>query len=312
MSLHDELATLVAVAGSASFAAAARRLSLSPAMVGRRIQALEDRYGAKLIERTTRSHRLTPVGRRALDKATEIVRAVEELDELARVDARELSGRVRMSAPTTLGIRRIAAIVAAMSAEHPDLVVELGLGDERVDLVSAGIDLAVRIGELPSSSLVARQVGSYGFVCCAAPAHLAREGTPSTPHELGAARCVLNLNLVPRERWPFHDAAGERFTVEVRGTLKIDKSTTARRSARPRWPGIIYAPRELVADDLAASVLVDVLPEWRTIELPIHIVHPSRTMVPRRVSAVIDALAAGLREGGREPTDPARPGNSVN
>ena len=296
MSLHSELATLVAVAGSASFAAAARRLSLSPAMVGRRIQALEDRYGAKLIERTTRSHRLTPVGRRVLDKASEIVRAVEELDELARVDARELSGRVRMSAPTTLGIRRIAAIVAAMSAEHPDLVVELSLGDERVDLVSAGIDLAVRIGELPSSSLVARRVGRYGFVCCASPAHLAREGTPPTPHELGAARCVLNLNLVPRERWPFHDAAGERFTVEVRGTLEIDNGE-ALRAAALAGAGIIYAPRELVADDLAAGALVDVLPDWRTIELPIHTVHPSRTMVPRRVSAVIDALAAGLREG---------------
>ena len=131
MSLHTELVTLVAVADSASFAAAARRLSLSPAMVGRRIQALEARYGAKLIERTTRSHRLTPVGQRVVEKAGEIVRAVEELDELARVDSRELSGRVRMSAPTTLGIRRIAAAVAAMSAEHPDLVIELSLGDER-------------------------------------------------------------------------------------------------------------------------------------------------------------------------------------
>ena len=153
----------------------------------------------------------------------------------------------------------------------------------------------MRIGELPSSSLVARRIGRYGFVCCAAPAHLAREGRPSTPHELERARCILNLNLVPRERWPFHDAAGARFTVEVRGTLEIDNGE-ALRAAALAGAGIIYAPRELVADDLATGALVDVLPDWRTIELPIHTVHPSRTMVPRRVSAVIDALASGLRE----------------
>ena len=295
MSLHTELVTLVAVAGSSSFAAAARRLSLSPAMVGRRIQALEERYGAKLIERTTRSHRLTPVGQRVLEKAAEIVRSIEELDELARVDSRELWGRVRMSAPTTLGIRRITSAIAALSAAHPDLIIELSLGDERVDLVSSGVDLAVRIGELPSSSLVARRIGGYGFVCCAAPEHLAREGAPSTPHELGQARCILNLNLVPRDRWPFHDAQGTRFAVEVTGTLEIDNGE-ALRAAALAGAGIIYAPRELVADDLAAGALVDVLPDWRTIELPIHTVHPSRTMVPRRVSAVIDALVAALRE----------------
>ena len=100
---------------------------------------------------------------------------------------------------------------------------------------------------------------------------------------------------MPRDRWPFHDAAGERFTVEVRGPLEIDNGE-ALRAAALAGAGIVYAPRELVADDLATGALVDVLPDWRTIELPIHTVHPSRTMVPRRVTAVIDALAAGLRE----------------
>ena len=182
-----------------------------------------------------------------------------------------------------------------MSAEHPDLVIELSLGDERVDLVSAGVDLAVRIGELPSSSLVARRVGRYGFVCCAAPAHLAREGNavdasrarPGPVHpepEPGAARPLA----VPRRGGRALHGRGARHA--------RDRQRRGAAGGRPGGAGIIYAPRELVADDLAAGALVDVLPDWRTIELPIHTVHPSRTMVPRRVSAVIDALATGLRE----------------
>ncbi|MBC7799574.1 MAG: LysR family transcriptional regulator [Gemmatimonadaceae bacterium] len=295
MAVLSDLETFVAVAGSRSFAAAARRLALSPAMVGRRIQSLEERYGAKLIERTTRSHRLTGTGQRFLAKANEILETVEELGELARPDDVALSGRIRISGPTTFGITRLAEIIARLSETHPALAIELNLSDRNVDLVGEGFDLAVRIGELASTAMIARRVGSYFFVCCASPSYLDIQGAPKTPADLERFRCILNLNLVPRDRWPFHDESGARFTVEVRGNLEIDNGE-ALRTAALAGAGIIYAPHDLVSVELRDGTLVQILEGWPTMTLPIHTVHPSRRLVPRRVKALIEVIAEELRD----------------
>jgi DNA-binding transcriptional LysR family regulator len=293
MTEFSELETFVAVIGSGSFAAAARRLSLSPAMVGRRVQALEEHHGAKLIERTTRSQRLTALGEEFLAKARQIVEAVEELGELTRPDTSRLSGRIRVTGPTTLGIKRLARIIAEMSERYPSVSIELNLGDRPVDLIGDGFDLAVRIGTLKSSTMIARRVGSYRFVSCAAPSYLERYGAPKTPEDLVRARCVLNLNLVPRNRWPFHDKTGALFTVEVHGNLEIDNGD-ALRAAALAGAGITYSPRDLVADDLRDGALVQVLADWPTMTLPIYTLHPSRRFVPRRVAILIEAIAQGL------------------
>ncbi len=290
----SDLETLVAVAASGSFAAAARRLSISPAMVGRRIQTLEDRYTAKLIERSTRSQRLTATGKDFLLMAKQIIEGFDALNDLAHPDTQHLSGRIRVTGPTTLGIKRLAQIAAAFTSHNPDVAIELNLSDRSVDLISGGYDLAVRIGELPASSLIARRVGTYRFVCCASPGYIQRQGAPNAPGDLLRASCVLNLNLVPRNRWPFVDAAGIPFTVEVRGNLEIDYGE-ALRSAALAGAGIIYAPLDLVEDDLQSGQLVQVLPNWQTMSLPIHTLHLSRRQVPRRVSAFIEAVAHDLK-----------------
>lgn len=294
----SDLETFVAAANIGSFAAVARRMSISPAMVGRRIQALEERYGAKLIERTTRSHRLTALGEQFLEKATQIIESVSELSELAHPANNQLSGRIRLTAPTTLGIKHLARIVSHFSVRHPDVIIELSLSDRAVDLITGGFDLAVRIGELQSTSLIARRVGTYRFVCCASPVYLNQHGTPQTPYDLAHARCVLNLNLVPRSRWPFQDKKGAPFAVEVSGKIEIDNGE-AQRSAALAGAGIIFSPRDLVEEDLAQGTLVEVLQHWNAFTLPIHTVHPSRRFVPRRVSALIEAVAEGLRERGK-------------
>jgi DNA-binding transcriptional LysR family regulator len=162
-------------------------------------------------------------------------------------------------------------------------------------LIAGGFDLAVRIGELPSSSMIARRVGTYQFVCCASPDFLARYGIPQTPHQLAETQCVLNLNLVPRNRWPFWDQKGAPFTVEVNGNIEIDNGE-ALRAAALADAGIIYSPRDLVADDLKAGTLVQVLETWQKLELPIQTVHTTRRLVPRRVSVLIEAIADGLRQ----------------
>lgn len=294
MSELINLETFVATARAGSFAAAARQLGVTPALVGRRIEALEERHGARLIERTTRAQRLTELGEGFLVRAEAVLDAAAELDELTRADAGQLSGRIRVSGPTTLGIVRLAPIVADFCAAHPGVTVELQLNDRRIDLVNDGFDLAVRVGVLQPSGLIARRIGTYGFAVCAAPAFLERHGTPRTPAELSSARCILNLNIVPRNQWVFHGPGGDAVVAEVGGGLQIDNGE-AQRTAALAGAGIAYLPLDLVRADLAAGRLTAILTHWQTLTLPIHLVHPSRRLVPRRLTALMDAIAHGMR-----------------
>ena len=288
------LQTFIAAARSGSFAAAARQLGISPAMVGRRIQALEERYASRLIERTTRSQRLTELGSQFLARAEAVIAASEELDELAQPETAPLSGRIRLSGPTTIGIKRLSLIAARFSAMHPDVVIEMSLTDRRVDLVEEGYDLAVRVGELQPSTMIARRVGTYRFVCCAAPAYLARFGKPAHPDQLIRHNCVLSLLLTPRNRWAFLRPDGTPFSVPVQGNVEIDNGD-ALRIAALAGAGIICSPLDLVADDLESGALVRVLGDWALSTRPIYTIHPSRRLVPRRVTAFIEAVAEGLR-----------------
>ena len=290
-----DLKTFAVAAMTGSFAAAARRLSLSPAMVGRRVQAIESEYGAKLIERTTRRQRLTDLGSQFLEQTTKVLEAVDGLAEIARTETSGLTGRIRMSGPTTLGIKRLAPLISRFAEQHPSLSVELNLSDRSVDLIGEGYDLAIRIGHLRPSSIIARHIGEYAFVCCASPDFLRREPAPKTPQDLASSRCVLNLNLVPRNRWPFETPGGELFTVDVRGNVEIDNGEALRMAAL-QGAGIAYAPVELVKDDLASGALIEVLAGWRKLSLPIQAVYPSRRYLPRRVVAVIEACARELRD----------------
>ena len=289
----DELRTFIAAARIGSFAKAARQLNLSPAMVGRRIQGLEQRHGTKLIERTTRSQRLTETGQDFLLRAEAVIGAVEALEETSAKGP--LTGRIRLTGPTTVGIRRLPPVIASFTAAHPGIIFEMSLTDRRVDLIAEGYDLAVRIGTLPSSSMVARRVGTYRFACCASPDFLDRHGTPRHPGDLERARCILNLNLIPRNRWTFHDRTGAALTVEVGGGIEIDNGE-AQRAMAIDGAGIVYLPLDLVGDDIASGALVQILGDWSLPTLPIHTIHPSRNLVPRRVSAFIEAVAEGLRE----------------
>ncbi|WEJ32828.1 LysR family transcriptional regulator [Devosia sp. SD17-2] len=289
----DALRTFIAAARLGSFAGAARQLNLSPAMVGRRIQGLEERYGLKLIERTTRSQHLTEQGGLFLARAEAVLDAAEALAECSS-DTGALTGRIRLSAPTTLGIARLPAIVARFSAEHPGVVVEMSLANRRVDLVGEGYDLAVRVGELATSSLVARRIGTYRFVCCVVPDFLARHGPLTHPTQLAQARCVLNLNFAQRNHWQFIGNDEHVLTVEVGGGIETDNDEAQRLLARD-GAGIAYLPRDIVVDDLAAGSLVPLFEDWSLPSMPIHTVHASRSLAPRRVRLLTEALSVGFR-----------------
>ncbi|MDC9822843.1 LysR family transcriptional regulator [Devosia sp. ZB163] len=289
------LETFVAAVRAGSFAGAARLLGISPAMVGRRIQALEDHHGARLIERTTRAQRLTELGESFFAQAETVLEAMSELDDLTRTEPGRLSGRIRATGPATLGIFRLASIVARFCDENPAVTVELSLNDRRSDLIAEGYDLAIRVGELQASTMIARRVGTYRFRCVASPAYLTAFGAPATPEELRQHRCILNLNMTPRNRWPFIGPGGASVIAEVSGGLQIDNGE-AQLAAALEGAGIVYLPVDLVERPLRENRLVEVLPHWDRMTLPIHLLYPSRRLVPRRLSAFMEAIAAGLRE----------------
>ncbi|RYE10782.1 MAG: LysR family transcriptional regulator, partial [Hyphomicrobiales bacterium] len=175
----DALETFVTAVRTGSFAAAARALGVTPAMIGRRIQALEAHYGTRLIERTTRAQRLTEAGDAFLRHAETVLDAAAELDDAMSSAPGRLEGRIRMTGPATLGVSRLAEIVARFQSANPAVTVEMVLSDRRMDLIADGFDFAVRIGELPSSSMIARRIGTYALVLVASPAFIAREGAPA-------------------------------------------------------------------------------------------------------------------------------------
>ncbi len=288
----ESLETFATAVRTGSFAAAARVLGVTPVMVGRRIQALEASYGARLIERTTRAQRLTEAGEAFLARAEAVLEAARELDDAMRSAPGLLEGRIRMTGPATLGVFSLAAVAARFQAAHPAVTIEMVLSDRRMDLISEGFDFAVRIGELQNSAMIARQVGTYRLVLCATPAYLAIHGTPKQPSDLAAARCLINLNMSPRNRWPF-TRDGRREVAEVSGGLQIDNGE-ALRAALLADAGIAYMPTELVAADLETGRVVRLLPEWQTLTLPIQLLHPSRR-VTRRVSVLMETIAAELR-----------------
>lgn len=257
-------------------------------MVGRRIQALEERYRLKLIERSTRSQHLTEAGRAFLERAETVLEAAEALGEHSAGD--NLSGRVRITAPTIIGITRLPAILADFDARHPGVVLEVNLSNRRVDLIAEGYDLAIRIGALPDSGLVARRLGSYGFACCASPDFIQRHGKLTHPSQLSQARCLLNLNLVPRNRWPFIGPKGEEIVVTVGGGIEIDLDEAQRKLAID-GAGIAYLPLDLVDRDLAEGRLVAMFSDWTMPTMPIHAIQPSRRFVPARVRAFLDSVA---------------------
>jgi DNA-binding transcriptional LysR family regulator len=286
----DELAVFLAVIEAGGLAAAARRLRRSPAAVTRILAALEARVGTRLIERTTRRLSVTDAGRRFADDARRILGAYETAVE--REAAGPLRGSLRVSAPLVFGRRHVAPLVARFLDDHPQVSAELVLNDRNLDLVEQGIDLSVRIGALADSSLVARKVGEVGRLLVASPAYLARRGAPSRPADLPEHEIVHASTQSGPSDWRF-EKAGRRETVRVRPRLMINAIEAVVTQA-VEGRGIARLFSYQVADELADGRLVRLLPEWEPAAIPVQLVTPTARLMPARVRALLDFVAAEL------------------
>src|SRR5262245_10018345 len=298
----DRLAGIPAFEGvvaAGSFAGAARALNLSVAAVSKQVRALEDRLGVRLLHRTTRQVRLTEAGQRFHERCQRILADLEDAEREVAERQATPRGRLRVSAPMSFGQRHIGPVVSAFLGRNPDVQVDLVLDDRFVDLLAEGFDVAIRIAELHDSSLVARRLCASRRVLCAAPGYLARHGTPVTPDELTAHRCIGYAYMASGCDWPFRTREGRRL-VRVHGPVMSNNGDVLRVLALDAC-GVALLPTFLVADDLREGRLREVLPDQLDGDPAVWVVQPTRRHVPLAVRAFVDFLVA--RFAGTPPWD---------
>ncbi len=294
-----ELAAFVRTVDRGSQAAAAPELGVTPAMVGRYVRALEDRLGTRLLNRTTATQSLTAAGQTFHAQASSILDQLEEAEMAASDRQSEPQGALRVNAPMVFGVRYLAAAVAEFGALHPRLRVDLSLNDRVVDLVEEGYDVAVRIGDLADTSLIARRLAPCRIVLCASPGYLARAGAPERPEDLRQHNCILYTYSRTGSAWRLH-RDGEAVEVRSQGNLTANNGD-ALLAASLADAGICNHPTFIAADALRDGRLVQVLPEWSLSSLTVYAMYPSIRNLSPKVRAFVDFLAG--RFGDTPPWD---------
>ena len=299
MDRFEEMRVFTAVVDAGSFVGASDALDMSKAAVSRHVADLESRLGVRLLHRTTRRLSLTPEGEVFQGRCRELLGGVEEAETEITASSGEASGVLRINVPFSFGLLHLAPLWAEFMAQHPKVVLDVTLADRVVDLVEEGFDMAVRIARLPNSSLVSRQLTSTRLVLCASPAYLEAHGQPEHPADL-ARHAVLTYSLFSMgEQWEFTgpDGAPGTTSVKVSPRLRTNSGDTCRVAAL-RHQGIVLQPSFLVGPDLQAGTLVEVMPAWRSIELGVYAVYPSRKFVSPKVRRMIEFLVDAFRMRG--------------
>jgi DNA-binding transcriptional LysR family regulator len=278
-----------------SFSAAGRMLRLSPSVVSYRIQLLEDTLGARLLTRTTRNMRLTEAGEVFLEHCKEIVEAVERAEtSVAESTGASPKGVLRVTAPLGLGRRVIAPMVARYREAQPQTEVRLRLSDHILDIVSEGVDLAIRLARMEDSSFTLRKVAEVERMLCASPAYLERRGAPANPSDLSRHDCLLlRFPGSQQFRWSL-DFQGESVSAPIQGPVDADDGDVLTQWALDGL-GIVLKPIFEVAEPLAQGRLVEVLPEARPRSVTLGILYPTRKMLPPRTKAFIELAVEQLR-----------------
>ncbi len=294
MDKFQEMQAFTAVVDAGSFVGAAEAMGLSKAAVSRQIADLESRLAVRLLHRTTRKLSLTDEG------AVFYARCRELLGELAEAEA-ELSARsgqavgtLKVSAPVSFGLLYLAPVWAGFMAAQPQVKLDVTLSDRMVDLVDEGFDIAVRVARLPSSSLVSRKLSSTRMVLCASPKYLQSHGTPAHPSELAQHQVLAYTLMANGDTWDFAGDDGP-VSVKVMPRMHSNSGDTCVAAALGHQ-GLVLQPTFLIADALRSGELVEVMPQYRALELGIYALYPTRKHVVPKVRLLIDHLVQAFEQ----------------
>ncbi|MFY9627780.1 MAG: LysR family transcriptional regulator [Methylocystis sp.] len=282
----------VAVADSGHFAQASERLGMSRTMASKLVMDLEAHLGQRLLHRTTRKVSLTELGAAYLERCRDILAALEEAEREITAQASEPVGRLRVTAPMSFGASHVAPQIAVYTARHPRVSVDLVLNDRLVDLVDEGYDLAIRIGRLADSSLVAKRIGVTRLIVCASPAYLAAHGRPKTPADLAQHECLLYSYATAGAVWTFSGVSGEE-SVRVGGRVACNNGDAICAMAIAGL-GVVAQPDFIVAHHLQSGALEQVLAAYTDRVTGIYAIHPSHRHVPLKLRRFIDQLATAF------------------
>jgi DNA-binding transcriptional LysR family regulator len=292
MDLLQAMKTYTAVVEAGSFVGAMDATGLSKPAVSRHVGELEEHLGTRLLQRTTRRLSMTSEGQAYYLRCKEILAAVQEAEAEVGASTLEAQGPLRIGAPQTFGALHLAGLWGRFAAENPQVTLDIVLSDRTVDLVEEGYDLVVRIARLTESSLVTRPLATTRMVLCASPAYLAAHGIPTDPKALAGHDVISYSYWASGNTWTFQGPAGE-VSVRTRSRIHANNGDTCRAAALADQ-GIILQPDFLIYEDLRHGTLVEIMPEFRSVELGIFAVYPTRKQLPLKVRRLVDFLVDAL------------------
>ena len=285
------MAVFVKVVDLGSFSAAAEALEMSPQLVGKHVQSIEQRLGVRLLNRTTRRQSLTDFGRTFYERSKIVLAEVEIAESLAAETRALPTGKLRIDAPVSFGMKTLAPKLPQYMQAYPHVEVELTLGNRKVDLIDEGYDAVFRIGKLSDSGLIARALAPYELVACAAPSYLASHASLETPLDLKDHNCLCLSLTDLRTHWIFDGPEG-RVSVAVSGRMMADHDAPLL-SAALAGLGVLMQPREVVREALEDGRLVQILTKYQVPSRPLHVLYaPDRRVTPKLRSFLDFAISA--------------------
>ena len=290
MDRFEDLQTFVAIVEAGSFTAAADRLDTAKSAVSRRLSALENRLGVQLIRRTTRRLNLTDTGRNFYEHSARILADLDEAEAAVLQEHGELRGSLRVALPLSFGVLHMGEPIAEFIRRHPRVTFDLDLNDRRVDLLEEGADLAVRIGSLRDSSLIARRLFDARTVVCASPAYLDEHGVPATPDDLQTHNCLVYGNLADPGKWVYKDSDGNKRHVDINVSMSATSGDFLC-AAAGQGLGVVLQPTFLAGDKIRSGDLLPILTNFEWPVSPAYAVYPPTRHLSYRVRAFIDVLA---------------------
>ena len=281
-----------------SYARAAERLNMSPQMVAKHVAALEQRLGARLLNRTTRRQSLTELGSAYYERCKHILVEADAADSLAQIMHDTPRGKLKITAPVTFGSYSLMPLITQFLRDHPDVEIDLHLTDRFVDLVEEGYEVAFRIGPLATTSLTARPLAPYQLVACAAPAYLAACGTPQTPANLEQHEClgyVFWSRPADRE-WLFQQGSAS-YKVQVSSRLQVNESRALMSAALDGF-GIVLGPEDFLRGALERGELVRVLPDFEAPSRPMHLGYTANRQRTAKLRRFVEAVLMRFAHNG--------------
>lgn len=291
MDRFADIEALVAVVESGTFSAAGERLGVAKSVISRRVSQLEERLGSRLLHRTTRRLSLTDAGRNFYQRAVQILADLDDAEQGASTESTELRGTLKLAAPLSFGLAHLSSALTDFLDQHPAIEVNLDLNDRNINLVEEGFDLAVRIGELQDSTLVARRLGTSRMVACASRAYLERHGEPLHPKDLQRHTGLQYSNISYKQHWQFVTRDGKTLQAQPQIRIRANNGE-ALACAAAAGLGITTGPTFILGRYLKEGKLQHILMDYPRPSVGIFAVTPPGRLLPQRVQRFIEFLSS--------------------